>query len=113
MFGPKNQKNSAVQKDVLRKAREGQLLTEDEVMIYVRAYQDINQEQLGGEVRPYSVLWFDPARKRSVVVHTKAGDGVEAVANVMNDIPPCVNCNAVVGHIPTTVRFAPDQLFVT
>lgn len=110
MFGSKTKKLTAAQNNALKKAREGQLLTEDEMMVYVKAHQILNPDQLKGEVRVYSVLWFDPTRKRSVVAHTKARDSIEAAQNVMRQIPPCVNCTSVVGHIPSTLRFELDEL---
>lgn len=113
MFGYKSRKLTAAQKDVLQRARENKLLTEDEVMIYIAAFQEMNPERSLKGVRPYSVIWFDSIRKRSVIVHTSAEDSVEAVSNIIEQIPPCVNCTAVVGHIPTTIRFVPDKPFET
>ena len=105
---------SALIKDIEQKINQGCVISEKELLHFVTANAKRKNacEQRegiphGGEY-PYTLIWFDPDRGESAMLHTYAADSNEAIIDNQAHIPAAVSVSAYPGHLPKRLKFEPD-----
>jgi hypothetical protein len=100
---------------ILAKIAKSSIITKTELYCYVkyrvqRQLAGIETAKTEGKDRqPFTIMWFNYDDGESQMLHTMAANSIEAMENVDGQMPVCVNCSAFPIHLPTDLKFEPDQ----
>jgi hypothetical protein len=100
---------------ILAKIAKSHVITQTELYCYVKyriqrqltEIETVNTE--ANDSNPFTVIWFDYDNDESQMLHTVAANSIEAMEKVDAQMPVCANCSAFPIHLPTDLKFEPDQ----
>jgi hypothetical protein len=100
---------------ILAKIATDDIITQTELYCYVKyriqrqltGMETVKTE--GDDRQPFTVMWFNYDDGESHMLHTVAANSIEAMENVDSQMPVCANCSAFPIHLPTNLKFEPDQ----